>query len=79
MHLCGILFWSVFHFRLMVAGVFSMCKFFKTSDDGHTTNCCEDPVVYQRINEEVRDWIWGKAPGVRTSTGCKKNRIISIS
>ena len=68
-----------FHFRLMVAGVFSMCKFFKNSDDGHTANCCEDPVVYQRINEEVRDWIWKKAPGVRRSIGCKRNQITSIS
>ena len=62
----------------MVAGVFSICKFFKDSDDGHTANCCQDPVVYQRINEEVRDWIWKKAPGVRRSIGCKKNQITSI-
>ena len=58
--------------------MFSMCKFFKDSNDGHTANCCQDPVVYQRINEEIRQWIWEKAPGVRDSSGCKKNEIKSI-
>ena len=36
--------------------------------------CCKDPVVYQRINEEIKDWVWKTAPGVRDSHGCPKKR-----
>ena len=42
-------------------------------------NCCVDPVVYQRINEEIKNWIWKTTPGVRESIGCQKKEIKSIS
>ena len=74
-----------------MAGVFNRCRFHKDSGTNHNElrrpvlssdenipGCCRDPVVYQRINEEIRQWIWEKAPGVRDSSGCKKNEIKSI-
>ena len=33
-------------------------------------NCCEDPVIHQKIDREVKMWLWKKAPGVRSSEGC---------
>ena len=76
---------------MIVAGVFNRCRFYKDSGTNHNElrrpvlssaenipGCCRDPVVYQRINEEIRQWIWEKAPGVRDSSGCKKNEIKSI-
>ena len=63
----------------MVAGVFGRCMFHKDAGDGHTPNCCADPVVYERITSTMRNWIWEKAPGVRNTKGCKKNQIKSIS
>ena len=63
----------------MVAGVFGRCMFFKNTGDGHTPNCCADPVVYERITSDMRNWIWKKAPGVRDTKGCRKNQIKSMS
>ena len=51
----------------MAAGVFSTCV--KTS-----SGCCADPVIYERINDEMKKWIWDTAPGVRESHGCPKKK-----
>ena len=63
----------------MVAAVFSRCKFIKhlSSHIRQEKGCCDDPAVYERINEETRDSIWEKAPGVRDTSGCRKNEIKS--
>ena len=34
------------------------------------TDCCEDPVIHERINYEMDLWVEKKAPGVRRSLGC---------
>ena len=31
-----------------------------------------DPVVYEKINGEIKHWIWKTAKGVRESQGCPK-------
>ena len=36
--------------------------------------CCVDPVTYERIDDEMKNWIWKKAPGVRESRGCPKKK-----
>ena len=63
----------------MVAGVFSRCKFHTTSStpDGSDTplSCCLDPVVYERISEEMKSWIWSHAPGVRDTQGCPRKLV----
>lgn len=41
-------------------------------------HCCKDPVVYQKLNEDIKRWIWKTAPGVRESVGCPKKKIPSI-
>ena len=53
--------------RYTVTGVFSNCKF-------QAQGCCADPVVYQRINDEIKTWIRKFAPGVRDSDGCPKKK-----
>ena len=62
----------------MVAGVFSRCMLAKSGGSDIPDNCCVDPVVYERINEEIKNWIWKTAPGVRESIGCQKKEIKSI-
>ena len=58
--------------RYMAAGVFSNCVL--------ANGCCVDPVTYERIDDEMKNWIWKKAPGVRESRGCpkKKSRMYII-
>ena len=46
--------------RYVAAGVLSKCV---QSKDG----CCLDPVVYHKLNTEIKWWIWQFAPGVRNS------------
>ena len=69
------LFWSCL--RFMVAGVFSRCMLVKHLNSHYRveTDCCHDPAVYERINEEIKHWIWKKAPGVRDSRGCPKKEV----
>ena len=55
----------------MAAGVFSKCLW--SADD-----CCKDPVVYEKINGEIKHWIWKTAKGVRETRGCPKKEIISM-
>ena len=50
----------------MAAGVFSNCVL--------ANGCCVDPVTYERIDDEMKNWIWKKAPGVRESRGCPKKK-----
>ena len=59
--------------RYTVAGVFSKCLISKWTD-----NCCMDPVVYEKINGEIKHWIWTTAKGVRESRGCPKKELISM-
>ena len=67
----------------MVAGVFSTCKKVlnelpgQTSYQTYQTGCCKDPAVYDRISDEIKDWIRKTAPGVRDSRGCppKKSKV----
>ena len=35
-------------------------------------DCCEDPVIHERITKEIKDWIQDKAPGTTDSRGCSK-------
>ena len=41
-------------------------------------NCCEDPVIHERITQDIKDWINNKVEqsedlaGTSESTGCKK-------
>ena len=62
--------------RHAVVGVFSRCMLINHQNQmNHPNaqiNCCDDPVVYQKINEEIKNWIWKTAPGVRDSNGCPK-------
>ena len=62
--------------RHAVVGVFSRCMLINHQNQmNHPNakiNCCDDPVVYQKINEEIKNWIWRTAPGVRDSNGCPK-------
>ena len=37
--------------------------------------CCEDPVIHERINDDMYAWVEEKAPGVRNSTGCPKKSL----
>ena len=37
-----------------------------------------DPVVYEKINGEIKHWIWTTAKGVRESRGCPKKELISM-
>ena len=62
-----------------MAGVFSKCQIPPTNEPDPTTpgDCCLDPVVYQRVDEEIKHWIRNTAPGVRDSLGCPK-KIISM-
>ena len=64
----------------MVAGVFSRCMLVKHLNSHYRveTECCHDPAVYERINEEIKHWIWKKAPGVRDSRGCPKKEVKSM-
>ena len=64
----------------MVAGVFSRCMLVKHLNSHYRveTDCCHDPAVYERINEEIKHWIWKKAPGVRDSRGCPKKEVKSM-
>ena len=64
----------------MVAGVFSRCMLVKHLNSHYRveTDCCHDPAVYERINEEIKHWIWKKAPGVRDSRGCTKKEVKSM-
>ena len=62
-------------FRYTVAGVMNQCML--ATHDG-IKDCCLDPIVYQRVNEEIKSWIWQKAPGVRESVGCPKKEIPSM-
>ena len=66
-----------FYFRYTVAGVFSRCMM--TQPNSNAENCCKDPVVFDRINEDIKRWIWQKAPGVRESQGCPKKKIPSMN
>ena len=59
--------------RYTVAGVFSKCLISKWTD-----NCCMDPVVYEKINGEIKHWIWKTAKGVRESKGCPKKESKSM-
>ena len=64
----------------MVAGVFSTCKkvlWGETTHQTYKTGCCKDPAVYDRISDEIKDWIRKTAPGVRDSRGCppKKSKV----
>ena len=61
--------------RYMVAGVLSRCK---PATEVGSKDCCLDPVVYEGINEEIKSWIWQKAPGVRETIGCPKKKIQSM-
>ena len=69
-----------FGLRFMVAGVFSRCMLVKHLNSHYRveTDCCHDPAVYERINEEIKHWIWKKAPGVRDSRGCPKKEVKSM-
>ena len=62
--------------RYMIAGVLSRCV---PATEVGSKDCCLDPVVYEGINEEIKSWIWQKAPGVRESMGCPKKKIQSMS
>ena len=64
----------MFYSRYTVAGVMNRCML--ATHDG-IKDCCLDPIVYQRVNEEIKSWIWQKAPGVRESVGCPKKEITS--
>ena len=33
-------------------------------------------VVYERVSEEIKSWIWEQAPGVRESLGCPKKEVL---
>lgn len=57
-----------------MAGVFSRCIL--ASADVVPDNCCADPVVYERVSEEIKSWIWEQAPGVRESLGCPKKEVL---
>ena len=40
-------------------------------------DCCEDPVIHERITQNIKDWINNKVEqaglaGTSESTGCKK-------
>ena len=35
-------------------------------------DCCEDPVIHERITKEIKNWIQDKAPGTADSRGCSK-------
>ena len=35
-------------------------------------DCCEDPVIHERITVEMKRWIQEQAPGTRDSRGCAK-------
>ena len=35
-------------------------------------DCCEDPVIHERITVEMKRWIQEHAPGARDSRGCAK-------
>ena len=64
----------------MVAGVFSTCKkvlWGETTHQTYQTGCCKDPAVYDRISDEIKDWIRKTAPGIRDSRGCptKKPKV----
>ena len=61
--------------RYMVSGVLSRCK---PATEVGSKDCCLDPVVYEGINEEIKSWIWQKAPGVREAIGCPKKKIQSM-
>ena len=54
----------------MAAGVFSTCKMAWQTTAIHTNDCCDDPVIHERINEEIKTWLYYLAPGVRNSLGC---------
>ena len=73
-------FQNCFGLRFMVAGVFSRCMLVKHLNSHYRveTDCCHDPAVYERINEEIKHWIWKKAPGVRDSRGCPKKEVKSM-
>ena len=60
----------------MVAGVYSRCML--EDDNNSMKDCCQDPVIYERVNEEIKRWIWKTAPGVRESVGCPKKEIIGM-
>ena len=60
----------------MVAGIYSRCML--EHDNNGMKDCCLDPVIYERVNEEIKRWIWKTAPGVRESVGCPKKEIISM-
>ena len=66
--------------RYTVAGVFSKCQIPPDNEPDPSTpgNCCLDPVVYQRVDDEIKHWIWNTAPGVRDSMGCPKKIIRMI-
>ena len=57
-----------------MAGVFSRCILARA--DVVPDNCCADPVVYERVSEEIKSWIWEQAPGVRESLGCPKKEVL---
>ena len=63
-----------------MAAVFSKCEQPPGNEPDPTTpgNCCLDPVVYQRVDEEIKHWIRNTAPGVRDSMGCPKKIIRMI-
>ena len=58
----------------MAAGVFSTCKMAWQTTAIHTNDCCDDPVIHERINEEIKTWLYFYAPGVRNSLGCPKRK-----
>ena len=62
--------------RYTAAGVFSRCML-EQANNG-MKHCCKDPVVFQKLNEEIKRWIWKTAPGVRESVGCPKKKNPSI-
>ena len=43
--------------------------------DKKLSKCCEDPVIHERINDDMYAWVEEKAPGVRNSTGCPKKSL----
>ena len=53
-------------FRYIAAAILSKC--FKLDDTG----CCDDPIIYHKLDGDMKRWIWQHAEGVRESTGCPK-------
>ena len=55
-----------------VSDNFNTTTFRKKSFIKAMVDCCEDPVIHERITKEIKDWIQDKAPGTADSRGCSK-------